>query len=491
MIALQRLILSLASIYLAMACQPTTKTHSPPNIIVFIADDVGWNDLSPYGNTEVKTPIIQRLASQGLVFDNAYLTASSCSPSRISIMTGRYPHNTGAAELHTEPLVELATIASTLKKANYYTASAGKWHMGELIKPHFDTIHVKGNGNGGEDKWLETLDNRPKDQPFFFWFAALDAHRPWGKNDLSNTHSFKDLTVPATLNNDDSTKMDLAKYYDEIARFDRCIGEIESALQESGDLNNTIFIIMADNGRPFPRDKTRVYDSGMKTPFIVYWPGNNEVKPGRVSGLVSSIDLAPTLAALAKVDAPASFQGIDFSPLLQDHQKEIRPYVFSEHNWHDHEAYERMIRSNQYLYLINKLPELPNQGPADALNSPSFRALARNKAQLSPAQSDIFVTPRPTVELFDVIEDPLQLNNLALQPSFQSVRDDLHQKLVEWQKYTDDTEPENLTKDWYHRDSNKKVDQGFNIRGEMPGMKNNAVHSMSNDSILFTRFIEH
>ena len=173
---------------LCLATRLTGQT-SQPNFIIFIADDVSWNDLGCYGNTDVHTPVIDRIARNGIQFYNAYLTASSCSPSRNSIMTGRYPHNTGAAELHTEPPVEMVSFPEKLREKGYFCASSGKWHMGKYAERGFDVISRKGEeiGNSGEDSWFKTLQERPKGKPFFMWFAALDAHRAWGPNDFSGT----------------------------------------------------------------------------------------------------------------------------------------------------------------------------------------------------------------------------------------------------------------------------------------------------------------
>ncbi|MCK5442292.1 MAG: sulfatase-like hydrolase/transferase, partial [Maribacter sp.] len=205
-----------------------------PNVIVFIADDVSWNDLGCYGNTFVQTPNIDKLANNGIKFTNAILTASSCSPSRISIMTGRYPHNTGAAELHTQPKVDFGSIASQLRNKGYYTGQAGKWHMGELLKKGFDKIYEKleENGDGGENQWIRSVQERDKKSPFFFWFAPYDAHRDWGENDFSNTHNPKDIDVPQTLVDNDSTRMDLGNYYDEIKRFDHHVGKVVEELKK-------------------------------------------------------------------------------------------------------------------------------------------------------------------------------------------------------------------------------------------------------------------
>lgn len=446
-----------------------------PNIVIFIADDVSWNDLGCYGNTFVQTPNIDKLAENGMKFTNAILTTSSCSPSRISIMTGRYPHNTGAAELHTEPRVDFESMASVLKKQGYYTGQAGKWHMGELLKRGFNKIYQKleENGDGGENRWIPSLQERNRKKPFFFWFAPYDAHRVWGGNKFSKTHDPSLINVPPTLFDNDSTRIDLAKYYDEIKRFDHHVGEVVNELKKQGVFENTLILVMADNGRPFPRDKTRMYDSGMKTPFIVHWPKN--VEKGSIShGLISSVDIAPTMLDICEVDAPKSFQGITFKPILSNPKTEVRQYAFSEHNWHDHEAYERMVRTKDNIYISNSRPQYPNQGPADALNSSSFKALqkAQKENTLTPAQADVFLTPRPVEELFAVKEDPLQLRNIINTQEYAQIQKELKNILLVWMEETGDTVPENLTKDWYTRDTGEKIDgKNWQVgnRGEMPG----------------------
>ena len=452
--------------------QEAHSARKSPNIIVFIADDVSWNDLGCYGNIDVQTPNIDKLAGNGMRFTNAILTTSSCSPSRISIMTGRYPHNTGAAELHTEPTRDFESIASAFQNKGYYTGQAGKWHMGDLLRKGFEKIHDawEENGDGGENMWLPSVKERDQNKPFFFWFAAYDAHRPWGTNEFSNTHDPKQTGVPETLVDSDSTRTDLARYYDEIKRFDYHIGTVVKELQAQQALDNTVIIVMADNGRPFPRDKTRVYDSGMKTPFIVHWPEG--VKKESVSNsLISSVDIAPTLLDICDINPPKSFQGRSFKQVLSKPETLVRDYAFAEHNWHDYEAHERMVRTTDYLYVLNSRPQFPNQGPLDAIHSPSFASLVQGNAEntLTPAQSDVFLAPRPSEELFLVRQDLLQLNNLIGDKKHKKVQMELNNVLSKWMEKTGDSAPENLTKDWYTRDSGEKVEANFKVRGEMPG----------------------
>lgn len=459
-----------------MASPFFVQAGQKPNFVFIIADDVGWDDFGCYGNPVVKTPNIDRLASEGLRFTSAFLTASSCSPSRCSIISGKYPHSNGAAELHTHlPETEIP-FPLLLKGNGYYTAQAGKWHMGPNVHRAFDRYTDNNgydNGNGGEDNWVPFLKERPKDKPFFFWLASFDAHRPWGADTFQITHDPATVMVPVYFEDTPGTRQDIASYYNEIARFDFFIGKVRAELERQGVLDNTVIMVMSDNGSPFPRCKTRVYDSGMKTPLVVHWPKGIQMEGEDPSGLVSAVDIAPTILELAGIDVPEEYQGKSFAPVLKDPSAEIRTQVFSEHNWHDYEAHERMVRTKDFLYVLNARPNLPNGGPADSKVSPTQAALneVRDMGQLTPAQADIFVVPRPVEELFDLKNDPLQLLNLASMPEYQQKLEEMRQLAKDWQEKTGDSTPSDLTPDWYDRETGKAL-KTVQRRGTMPGVKN-------------------
>jgi arylsulfatase A-like enzyme len=245
---------------------------------------------------------------------------------------------------------------------------------------------------------------------------------------------------------------------------------VEAALKSQGVLDNTILIIMADNGRPFPRSKTRVYDSGMRTPFVVKWNEGIPRKGAVSSSMISVIDIAPTLLELSGAEVQPGFQGKSFARVLKDPASEFRKFVFSEHNWHDYEALERMVRTKNYLYVLNLRPNLSNPGPADSNKSPSFQDLkdTRDAGQLTAAQADNFIAPRPAEELFDCSKDPMQLVNVASLPGYQSPLKDLREVLQQWRQETFDTTPDDLTKDWYDRETGEPLDVE-RTRGKMPG----------------------
>lgn len=466
-------------LFLLFSTAISVRAQHEPNIIFIIGDDISWDDIGPYGNAKIKTPNLDKLAKEGIKFTNMYLTASSCSPSRTSILTGRYPHNTGAAELHSPLPGHLKFFPELLKNKGYFSALVGKWHEGPATKRAYDTLLVDKarNGEGAEEQWTQLLRDRPKDKPFFFWLAPLDAHRPWSTSTVGPRHNPEtEIVVPPTLVDTKETRQDLAAYYNEIARLDHYIGKLVAELELQGISDNTLIIFTADNGRPFPGSKTRLYDAGVKTPFIAKWPKG--IKPGLTChSLVSSIDIAPTLLDLAGVNATETIQGISFRTLLDKPDKEFRKYVFAEHNWHDYEAYERSVRTKKFLYVINKRTALDNGGPIDANQSPSAMALKRAKKQgkLTLLQTDVFVSPRPAEEFFDNFKNPLQSKNEIQNSAYAAPIALLKSVLREWQDITGDTSPEKLTPDWYDRETGKALtSQG--IRGEMPGSAKKADH---------------
>ena len=452
--------------------------NDKPNIIVFIADDVSWDDIGVYGNDQVVTPNIDNLAKNGLIFNNAYLTTSSCSPSRNSILTGRYPHNTGAAELHTEPPLDMTSFPEILKDKGYYTLQAGKFHMGEYAKRGFHEVHDNKqiNGLGGEDYWVEGLKKRPESKPFFMWYASYDAHRIWGENEFSGTHNPDKIVVPDYLVNGSLTRLDLANYYDEITRFDHYIGEVVNELKVQGEYENTYIIVMADNGRPFPHSKTRLNDQGVKTPFIVHHP--RSIKSNKKSNsLISAVDIASTILDIAGIIPSKTFQGNSFLNIINNPELKFRNYVFAEHNWHDYESYQRMVRNEKYLYIKNSRPQFPQEGPLDAINSPTYIDLkdAEKNKTISKVQAEIFIKPRPNEELYDLSNDPFQYINLLEEGDIPQDYEVLKKILSQWISDTGDTYPEKLTKDWYLREQEKFNEssllktQFHGVRGEMPG----------------------
>jgi arylsulfatase A-like enzyme len=447
------------------------ESVSQPNIVLIIADDMNWNDCGAYGHKSIRTPHLDQLAKDGMRFDHAYLTASSCSPSRASIITGRYPHNTGAEQLHWAMPKGTKTFVEQLKKRGYYTAAAGKWHMGNHVREHFDTIHeasVAGfqlpSGDGktppkmvakkpsGCEDWVPTLKDRPKDKPFFMWFAALDPHRAYEKGALKPPHKLSDIVVPPHLPDTPDVREDLRMYYDEIGRLDQYVGKVVAELEKQGISEETLILFISDNGRPFPRDKTSLYDGGIKTPWIVKWPG--KVKAGSINkALVSSIDIAPTLSKLANAQNLKSYEGVNLTSLFTGQSTKVRDYVFGEDHWHDYEDHARSVGNQRYKLIRNDYNDLPATPSADAGRSLTWQSMLKlqKKGELSKVQQACMLAPRPKWELYDLQKDPHELNNLIHDPKYTKIKQELMQALKSWSQKSNDFMPSQRTPDEFHR----------------------------------------
>ena len=467
-----------------------------PNIVFILADDISAEDIGCYGNPGAHTPNMDALADGGIRFNNGFVTIASCSPSRGSIMLGRWPHATGMAELHTQwrpdkeeckAFVEkLDFMSKNLQDAGYYTIQSGKWHIGGLykwdrpdgiFKNYFDSADIVNLGNdGGAYRWVELLRNRPKDKPFFCWYSTFDAHIPFT---APNIHQREDVHVPPYVPDVNTgpvnTRQYLASYYDEITRLDSYVGKVVKELKAQGVYENTLIVILADNGRPMVRAKVFIHDSGVRVPFIVHWP-NGIAKPGSVSeSLVSSIDLAPTFAELAGGDiGNTTFQGKSFVSLLAGNPNDLHHrYIFTERNHHMAEAHERGVRDNQFLYIRNRRPLIQRRGSGWQGGACMFILRQQLNGKPMPREYAWFFEECPEEELFDAKKDPDMMKNLALSPKYAGVLKKMRKVLADWERQTGDTAPENLTKNFWDADQMKRpfcqLPPSPELIGEQPG----------------------
>ncbi len=447
----------------------------PPNLVLIIADDMNWDDCGAYGHPAIRTPNIDRLANEGLRFKHAYLTTNSCSPSRSSLLTGKYPHNTGAEQLHWPLPAGSRTFAQQLRLAGYYTAAAGKWHLGDAVRDHFDRIYeastagfVLPSGTDGEppkmiaaqpsgcEDWERAFDDRPKDQPFFMWLAALDPHREYTPGALDPPHSVNDVIVPPHLPDTPDVREDLRLYYDEIGRLDMYVGKVLAKLKQQGVDDNTLILFISDNGRPFPRDKTTLYDGGIRTPWIVRWP--SQIIAGvSTDALVSAVDIAPTFLELARgaeaaaTDFPS--EGKSFAHVLRQPTRAHREFAFAEDHWHDYEDHARSVATQQYKLIRNDYTDLPPTPSADAGRGLSWQNMLQlfEQNKLPVHQQTCFLAPRPQWELYDLQRDPGELTNLIDDPAYRSVRQRLQAALAKWSEQTQDYIPTRRTPDEFDR----------------------------------------
>lgn len=445
----------------AFNSQPVSAV--PPNFVVFIADDMAWDDCGAYGNPAVRTPNIDGLAAGGIRFTRAYLTCSSCSPSRCSILTGLYPHNTGAGELHLPLPADKTLLTTPLREAGYWTAAVGKWHLGEGVADQVD--YRKGSRPEAMGQaWMTALRERPMDKPFFLWAAHSDPHRGYKPGAVSPPHAPESVQLPEFLPDTPIVRRDLALYYDEVSRFDQHVGEALGVLEEQGALENTCVVVMSDNGRPFPHCKTRVTVPGVRTPFVISWPA--KIRSGSVAkNVVSSVDIAPTILSLAGLKPLDAMQGTSFAKQTLGELSKKRLYAFAEHNWHDYRAYERSVNSANYCYVRNWLPSTPGTPPADAVTSITYGEMKRlrDAGELTDIQRECFDAPRAEEFLFDVKADPNCTKNLisaaASDPAVADELAALRAALTGWMNATDDKFPgeDRLTPDGFDRESGRKM----------------------------------
>jgi arylsulfatase A-like enzyme len=414
-----------------------------PNFLVFVADDAGARHFGCYGNPSIRTPNIDRLSAEGITADKAMLTTAQCSPSRISILTGKYPHATGAEDLHMPLPDRHRTVPGYLHKAGYFAGHMQKVHEG----PHSDRqFQWYDKGLEGFPAFLDAAGQKP----FFLWVAFDDPHRPYQDGTVAEPHDPDQVEVAPHMADTRETRADIARYYDEIARMDAVIGRFMDVLEARGLEEETLVVFLSDNGAPFPREKGTVYDGGVKAPLIFRWPG---VVPrgARHGGLMSVIDLAPTFLKLAAVDVPDDMQGEDIAAGLRDPALWQRSSAFSERNWHDCDEHIRSVRTARYRLIQNAYIELPFGSPADVSSSPSWLALYELKirGQLTDAQRLLFEAPRPEIEFYDLENDSWELRNLAAEPQYQEEIAIHYSMLREWMVATNDFPPRRRRREGY------------------------------------------
>lgn len=451
------------------AAQPGSESASspPPNILVLVADDAGWRDFGAYGNEYIRTPNVDRLSETGLTFRRAFLTTPQCSPSRISILTGKYPHATGAEDLHM-PLPDDETILPTFlrRRAGYVTGIMGKRHLGAPGNEQFDWYDpANGHDFGAFSDFLDV--SQKNDQPFFMWVGFHDPHRPYSEGTIEHPHDPDSVFVPPYLADTPSTRADIAAYYDEIARMDENVGAFIEELERQDLRENTLIVFLSDNGAPFPRAKGSLYDAGIRTPLVFNWP--DTIDPGMYDGLASVVDLAPTLLEVAGLAPPRTMQGRSIAEVFRDRSVPGRDFVFSERNWHDTDAHMRSLRTDNYKLITNGYPNRPFPIAADLGDSPAWFSLLekRRAGTLTEDQARYFQVPRPAVEVYHLPEDEWELQNVAGTPEHDAMIDSLTQRLHRWRQETGDFPPTRRTR----ADHTDRV-TGVWYRHEIPPMRN-------------------
>lgn len=406
-----------------------------PNIVFLLSDDQSKPDLGCYGNYAIHTPNIDRLANEGMRFNRAYVTASSCSPSRGSVFTGRSPHATGSSKLHVWVLPEIENLFGLLKENGYYIGGYRKLHQDNYM-PLFDFY-------GDDEVPLERFfEERPKDKPFFLWFGSDEPHRPYGPGRFDPPHDPNKVIVPDFLPDTEEVRQDIAWYYDQMGVFDHDCGIILNLIEKHGLTDNTIVVVTSDNGMPFARAKATVYEAGLNVPLLVKWPG--KIKEGTVSDeLVSLMDLMPTWLDSAGIKPPDKIEGKSILPLLKGEEYSSNKYIFAGRNWHDNWSPARAVIGKRFKLIQNYRPAVGYLPSLDIQESPSYLAIRKKmeNGELSGRFTWYEKNETPQQELYDLENDPGEWNNLTDDPSYAEIKDELELALSHWIDTTHDFLP--------------------------------------------------
>jgi N-sulfoglucosamine sulfohydrolase len=460
----------LLACFAVLHCSCQKKSPERPNILFAIADDWAWPHAGIYGDPVVQTPAFDRLASEGILFNHAYISSPSCTPSRNAVLTGQYHWRLGPganlwSTLDTTTPVYPLLLEDAGYKIGYFRKS---WGPGDISNWRRHPAGPEyGDEVGGFAAFMEEWDGK---QPFCFWLGAWDPHRPYDAGtgvasgmDLNKIRMFK------CFPDNEIVRSDVADYYYEVQRFDTLVAGAIALLEAYGILENTVIVMTGDNGMPFPRCKANNYDSGVRAPLAIRW-GEGIRHPGRVlDDFVSFTDLAPTFMELAGVEVPGVMTGKSMTNLLYSPEegfvdKANRSFVLHGKERHVPaqegcmDGYPvRAIRNHDFLYIRNFEPELwpsgtPNYMEAvipycwlgDCDNGPTKTYMADHKDDDPHLRElwELAFGKRPAEELYDCRNDPEQLVNLAGEPGYEAIRAKMAAQLQEQMELTGDPRSE-------------------------------------------------
>jgi len=442
---------------LASACAAAER----PNILFMLSDDHSYPFVSAYGDSNVKTPTLDRLAAEGIKFHRFFTSCPQCVPSRAAYMTGRSPVAARMTRF-TSPLPrdEITFPEILREKGGYYTGICGRtFHLDgapradEAIqeiyrKQHLQTFAERVDflntcpDNEVANQVAAFLDRKPADKPFFMWANFSDPHHPWNAPPEFRPDPAS-LKLPAHWPDLPGMREQVADYCAEVNRVDRTVAGVLEVLAKRGLLDKTVIVFAGDNGQALPHGKGSLYDPGSNVPLIIRWPG--VIKSGGESrALLSGEDIGPTLLAAAGLSPGEKMSGVSFLPLLKGEPHTARKYVFVERGPHgsapvsvnmSNSGYDlsRAVRSERYKFIYNCTPWIP-YAPVDSAGGAAWTQIKdANAAGTLPAplRATYFTAPRPVYELYDLQADPSELNNLSGRPELAATERELRIALAE------------------------------------------------------------
>jgi arylsulfatase A-like enzyme len=449
--------------FLTLACAVVAPASAAerPNILFLLSDDHSYPYVSAYGDSNVKTPTLDKLAAEGMKFHRFFTACPQCVPSRGAYMTGRSPVAARITRF-TSPLARNEVTFPEILRAQggYFTGVCGRsYHLDgasradeairELYEKHrlrtfaerVDFLNTCPDNQVAEQVAL-FLDKKPAGKPFFLWANFSDPHHPWNAPDELRP-SPASLKLPAHWPDLPGMREQMADYCAEVNRVDRTIAGVLEVLTKRGLLDKTIILFAGDNGQALPHGKGSLYDPGSNVPLLIRWPG--VIKAGGDSRtLLSNEDIAPTLLAAAGLSPHENMSGVSFLPLLKGESFTPRKYVFVERGPHgsapvsvnmSNSGYDlsRAVRSDRYKFIYNCTPWIP-YSPVDSAGGAAWTQIkaAHEAGKLpAPLSRTYFTTPRPVYELYDLTADPGELNNLSGKTELAAVERELRLALTE------------------------------------------------------------
>lgn len=407
-----------------------------PNILFMICHDLGdW--LGCYGHKTVNTPALDRLASEGVRFEQNYCTSPGCCPSRAALFTGRYPHAVGMYGLiHDGAEFRLHDderhLCQYLKDVGYQTALIGDQH-----------VHIDGGRRLGFDyedpgkseinpccdqlvgKAIDYFEKvRDPKRPFFMQVATHEPHRPFEHKGCPPDDS-RGVEVPPYLPDHEVVRDELKAFQGSAKRMDRCMGDIIEYVEKSDFGKNTVFIFTVDHGHDFPRAKATLYDPGIKVALVVKYPGWNATGGRVYREMISNIDVLPTILEGLGIAVPRNIQGKSFLPLLTGGAYKKREEVYATKTFHGLYDPKRAIRTEHYKYIVNF--ELGQR--YELTNSPSYRICCTGRP---------YTGTQPMFELYDLEADPWEMNNLSEKAEYLAIEKELDRKLKNFMRESGD-----------------------------------------------------
>jgi N-sulfoglucosamine sulfohydrolase len=403
-----------------------------PNIVFITCHDLGKH-LNCYGQETVTSPNLDALANCGIVMDEAYCTAPQCSPSRSALHTGRHAHTNGVMGLTHEPFnwrlyPTEKHIAHLLKEGGYTTALVGEQHL----TPHpqdlgYEFIQPNGPAPATAEKAYDYLRTaKQRGEPFYLEVGFVEPHRTYDYGGAKASYE-KGVAVPPYLPNSKEARRDFADLQGAIAILDTAVGRVVQALRDFDLIENTWLIFTVDHGLAMPRAKGTLYDPGLEIALIMHWPAQGLTGGRRYNQLVSHVDVVPTILEGVGLPLPNNLQGHSYWPLLKGEAYNENEAIFGEKTYHT--AYEpmRAIRTRTHKLIVNFEVGPLMDVPDDIRHSPIY-----------PLMLDLITGQRPSIELYDLKADPLEINNLAGMPEQAGIEQDLKDRLLNWMEKTRD-----------------------------------------------------